>query len=178
MLAREDGFVWVDVPECDERATRLLSEVFGFHSLALRDCLERSLLPKIPAYADYVFLILHAPEPGEAGHVHFLELDQSVGRRYLVTVHGPLGEGVPLDAALRETRAPLGRMSVGRFRPGSPAELSYAIVTALTRHMEAFVWALAHRVAALEQRVMRGAVGDRSSSNSPNTSARARTVLG
>ena len=160
LLAREDGFVWVDLPQCDERATRVLSDVFGFHSLALRDCLERSLLPKLHAYPDHVFLVLHAPEPGEAGHIHLLELDQFIGRRYLVTVHGPLGEGVPLDAALRETRATLGRINVGRFRPGSPSELSYAIVSALTRRMEAFVWALAHRVAALEQRVMRGEVGN------------------
>ena len=30
--------------------------------------------------------MLHAPELGSAGHVHYLELDQLIGRNYLVTV--------------------------------------------------------------------------------------------
>ena len=158
LLTRKDGFVWVDLPECDEQATRRLSEGFGFHSLALRDCLERCLLPKIQPYADHLFVVVHAPEPGEVGHVHLLELDQFIGHRYLVTVHGPLSEGVPLDAALRETRAVLGRINVGRFRPESPTELSYAIVSGLTRRMEAFVWALARKIGTLERQVMEGDV--------------------
>ena len=160
LLAREDGFVWVDVPECDQRFARVLSEVFGFHSLAVRDCLERALVPKIQPYPDHLFVILHAPEAGEAGQVHLLELDQFIGRRYLVTVHGPLRTEVPLEAALRETRAVRGRINVGRFRPASPAELSYAIVSGLTRRLEAFVWSVAGRRAALEERVMQGHAGD------------------
>ena len=105
LLARNGGFVWVDIPICDEQATRVLTEVFGFHPLAVRDCQERSHVPKVHAYPDYVFVTLHAPEPQETGHVEFLELNQFVGRHYLVTVHEPPGAGVPLDAALRETRA-------------------------------------------------------------------------
>ena len=31
LLARDHGFVWVDIPVCDEEAARVLSEVFGFH---------------------------------------------------------------------------------------------------------------------------------------------------
>jgi len=33
LLAREDGFVWVDAAECDEEATKVLAEVFRFHPL-------------------------------------------------------------------------------------------------------------------------------------------------
>ena len=33
-------------------------------------------------------IVLHAPEIGAAGHVHYLELDQFIGEAYLVTVHG------------------------------------------------------------------------------------------
>ena len=156
LLARPDGFVWVDIPACAEQDVRELREAFGFHSLALRDCCERNLVPKVHAYADHLFIILHAPEPEASGHVHLLELDQFVGRRYLVTLHGPLDAGVPLDAALRETRAVLARVEAGRLRPKSPADLSYSIVAALTRHMEAFLSSLRSRVATLEQRVMEG----------------------
>ena len=41
LLARDDGLVWVDIPECDEQAARVLSEVFGFHPLAIGACIER-----------------------------------------------------------------------------------------------------------------------------------------
>ena len=56
-------------------------------------------------YPDHLFLVIHAPEIGSGGHVHYLELDQFIGEHYLVTVHGPLNPKVPLEAALRETPA-------------------------------------------------------------------------
>ena len=43
----------------------------------------------------HVFIVVHAPEIGAGGHVHYLELDQFVGENFLVTVHGPLSPKVP-----------------------------------------------------------------------------------
>ncbi|HEU4399315.1 MAG TPA: CorA family divalent cation transporter, partial [Actinomycetota bacterium] len=68
LLERDDGFVWVDIPSCDAEATQVLSEVFGFHPLAVRACTERNHIPRIHAYADHVMVVLNAPEPGTAGH--------------------------------------------------------------------------------------------------------------
>jgi magnesium transporter len=160
LLERTDGLVWVDIPECDEEATQALTEVFGFHPLAIRDCVERNQVPKIHPYADHLFVVLHAPERGKGGHVHLLELDQFIGSNYLVTVHGPINPAAPAEAALRETRAVLKRVQSGRLRPGSSFELSYAIVAAVTRHQEAFVAALAREAGQLEQEVMSGEIGD------------------
>lgn len=157
LLTREDaGFLWVDIPEWDDSSERLLAEVFHFHPQAVRDCLERSHVPKIHAYPDHIFLILHAPEAGKPGHVHLLELDQFVSLRYLVTVHGPLGTGVPVESALRETQGARGRIESGRLHPSTPAELSHAIVAALARKQEAFVSNLATKVAALERWALEG----------------------
>ena len=157
LLTQEDGFVWVDVPECDEQATAVLGELFGFHPLDIQDCRVRTYIPKVHAYPDHVFIILHAPEPGTASHIHLLELDQFVGQRYLVTVHGPLGAGVPLDIALRETHAAR-RQIEGHYRPSCPAALSYTIVSALAHRMETLVSALATKVAALERQIMTGTI--------------------
>jgi len=77
--------------------------VFGFHPRAVQDCRDRNPIPKVHVYGDHVFVVLHAPEPGTGGHVHYVELDQFVGPGYLVTVHGPLNPAVSLDAALAET---------------------------------------------------------------------------
>jgi hypothetical protein len=43
---------------------------------------------------DHVFTVLHPPQLGQRGHVHYVELDQFIGRNYLVTVHGPLNPAV------------------------------------------------------------------------------------
>jgi magnesium transporter len=160
LLDRGEGLVWVDIPTCDEQATHALSQVFGFHPLAIRDCAERNHVPKVHAYPDHLFVILHAPERGKGGHVHYLELDQFIGPGYLVTVHGPLNPAVNPEVALRETRAVLGRIQAGRLRPTSSFELSYAIVSALARQQEALVGMLAREVGLLEQRVMVSDAGD------------------
>ena len=89
LLASTDGLVWVDIPDWDDEAERVLSEVFCFHPLAIKDCKERNHVPKVHLYP-IRFLVLHAPASGKAGHVHYIELDQFIGKNYLVTVHGPL----------------------------------------------------------------------------------------
>jgi Mg2+ and Co2+ transporter CorA len=154
LLKREDALVWVDIPVCDPSAGQVLSEVFGFHSIAVRDCVERNHVSKFHVYADYVFMVLHAPHVGRRGHVHYVELDQFIGRNYLVTVHGPLNPAVDPEVALLDTRAALRRIERGGLVPGSPFELSHAIVSALTRREIDLVAKLAQESGRLEQRVM------------------------
>jgi magnesium transporter len=160
LLDRDDGIVWVDIPVCDEEAARVLREVFGFHPLAVQACIERNAVPKVRAYRDHIFVVLHAPELGKGGHVHYVELDQFVGPRYLVTIHGPVNPAVTEEASLRETRAVRQRIEAGRLRPRSPFELSYSIVSALAQGQEAFVETVTREVWPLEQRVTSGHLGD------------------
>jgi magnesium transporter len=160
LLAGAEGVVWVDIPGCDPDSVRVLSEVFGFHPMAVRGCVERNRVPKMHAYPDHVFFVLHAPESGERGHVHYVELDQFVGHNYLVTVHGPVNPAVRPEAALRETGAVLKRVRAGRLSPATPWELSYAIVSALIRGQEEYIEAMTRDVWQLEQRLTGGRVGD------------------
>ena len=160
LLRRDEGLVWVDIPHCDEVAVRMLTEVFGFHPLAVRDCVERNRVPRVHVYSDHIFVILHAPESGRAGHVHYLELDQFIGPRYLVTVHGPVNPAVSAASALRETSDVLRRIQTGKLCPTTPFELSYAIVSALARHQEAYIEAQTREVWQLEQRVTSGHLGN------------------
>lgn len=160
LLARPEGLVWVDIPDCDDEAARVLTEVFDFHPMAVRDCIERNRVPKVHAYPEHVFVVLHAPERGERGHVHYVELDQFIGKNFLVTVHGPLNPAVDPVVALSETRAVLQRIQAGRLKPTTPFELSYAIVSALARHQEDYVETVTRDVWRLEQRVTGGHIGD------------------
>ena len=160
LLARDDGITWVDIPEFDDEAAGVLSDVFAFHPMAIRSCAERNRVPTIHAYPEYFFFTLHGPELGEAGHVHYIELDQFIGKNYIVTVHGPVDPAVGPDVVVRETKAVLARIEAGRFKPSLPAEVSYGLVSALTRHMSAFLENLTTTAWLLEQRVTTGQLAD------------------
>jgi magnesium transporter len=160
LLGEGEGVVWVDIPACDAEGSRVLSEVFGFHPRAVRDCEQRNPVPKVHVYPDHVFVVLHAPEPGASGHVHYVELDQFVGPNYFVTVHGPLNPAVDPDAALVETRALARRLDGGRLHPRSAFDLSSAVITALTARMREYLTALTQAVWKLEQQVTAGRLGD------------------
>lgn len=151
---RTDGFCWVDIAGWSADAERLLSEDFGFHPMAVRDCRERNHVPRIHVYGDHLFVVVHAPEIGERGHVHYLELDQFIGEHFLVTVHGPLNARVSPEVARREVRSVIDRLEAGRLRPTSPFGLTYAIVSTVVRNEAAMVAELAQKVGLLEQRVM------------------------
>src|SRR5690349_4951319 len=110
--------------------------------------------PKVHVYPDHAFAVLHAPQVGRRGHVHYVELDQFIGRNYLVTVHGPINPAVSPEVALLDTRAVLRRIERGNLVPDSPFDLSYAIVSALIRREIELVAKLARESGRLEQRVM------------------------
>ena len=161
LVGRTDGWVWVDVPSFDAAAEQLLVRVFDFHPRALQDCAQRNHVPKVHAYADHLFLAVHSPEvSASGGHVHYVELDQFLSARYLITLHGPLNPAVPLETALRQTGEAARRLESGRLRPASPYALSYSIVSAVVRHEEELTGTLARDVGLLEQRVMTGVEED------------------
>ena len=153
LLEREDGFVWVDVPVWDDEVDGFLwvdvpawdsdAEAFlerlGCHPLVVDACRQRNHVPTVHSYPDHYFVTVHAPLLGRAGHVHLLELDQIVGTNFLVTVHGPLNPVVDPNEALLETRAVLQRIEAGRFSPTTPAELSYAVTSAVVRRQRGLV---------------------------------------
>jgi magnesium transporter len=151
---RPDGFLWLDVPEWNDEAEALLTNEFHFHSMAIIESRNRNHVPRVHAYPDHLFIVVHAPELGTGGHVHYLELDQFVGGDFVVTVHGPTNPKVPLEAALRETEAVAARMARGRLHPTSPFGLMYAIASSITRREAEMVGEIAREVGLLEQRVM------------------------
>jgi magnesium transporter len=151
---RRDGFLWLDIPEWDDDAEALLANEFKFHPMAISESRNRNHVPRVHVYADHVFIVVHAPEIGARGHMHYLELDQFVGENFVITVHGPISPKVPLSAALRETKGVAARIDAGRLRPTSPFGLTYAIVSSIARRESEMVAEIAREVGLMEQRVM------------------------
>jgi magnesium transporter len=151
---RTDGFIWLDIPEWSDDAETILANEFQFHPMAITKSKTRNHVPRVHVYPHHVFIVVHAPEIGAGGHVHYLELDQFVGEDFLVTVHGPLNPKVPIETALRETNAVAARMEAGRLHPTSPFGLTYAIVSSIARREAEMVADIAREVGLIEQRVM------------------------
>ena len=103
LLADPSGWLWLDIPEPDEETAALLGTLFGAHPAAVQDVLERNHVPRLHVYGQTLFLVLHRPQVGEGGHVHYLELDQFIGPNYLITTHGPRNLAVPLEMLLAES---------------------------------------------------------------------------
>jgi magnesium transporter len=159
LLAGPD-LVWVDLPSWDDEAAEVLGRLLHLHPRAVQDCAQRNPMPKVQVYPDHVFVVLHAPEQGKRGHVHYVELDQFIGSGYLVTVHGPLNPHVRPEVAMVETDIVTRRVEAGRLRPTSAARLSYAIVTGLINRMRDYLTTLTQEVWRLEQTVTGGHLGD------------------
>ena len=154
LLGSDAGWLWLDIPEPDEETGRLLREVVGTHPAAIQDTLERNHVPRLHVYGRTLLLIMHRPEAGAGGHMHYLELDQLIASNYLITSHGPRNPAVPLERLLVETEELAERMLSGRFVPSGPWAASHRIVTGLIIGEERSVNQLAREVGRLEKRVM------------------------
>lgn len=107
----EGRFLWVDLeaPAGDEWS--VLTDVFRFHPLAVEDCWSFTELPKLDAYPEYLFIVLHQVEPREVRRVRREELNCFLGPGYLVTVH--LERVQVVDAQWERERAGHGVLARG-----------------------------------------------------------------
>lgn len=92
LLANRDNLIWVDMmlpSEADRiEANAILKDVFHFHQLTIEDAHETRNQPKIEAYSDHLFFILHGVKT-ETTFSNFVtkELDGYLGANYVVTYH-------------------------------------------------------------------------------------------
>ncbi len=159
LFSHDDGFYWIDVPVWDDEAESLLSGL-GCHGMVIDGCRQRNYVPTVHGYEDQVFITTQSPYLGRAGHVHLLELDQIIGHHFLVTVHGPINPALDVSVALVETAAVLSRLESGRFHPKTPAELSYAVTSAVARRQRAAISEVSMKLPGLESEVMSSKLTD------------------
>jgi magnesium transporter len=93
LLDDKNNVVWVDflgeTPEQVEEAKAVLLNVFKFHYLTVEDCIETRNQPKVEAFPNYIYFIVHGIKPGETGPGNFVtkELDGYLGENFVVTFH-------------------------------------------------------------------------------------------
>ena len=101
LLADKKNLVWVDLlGETDEQvaqAKSVLLDIFKFHHLTIEDTLEMRNQPKVEAFPDYLFFIVHGIKP-ETSSANFVtkELDGYLGENYVVTFHDQRFQSIKL----------------------------------------------------------------------------------
>jgi len=151
VLYDEGVQLWVDVERATPAENKLLLEqVFGFHPLAIEDCIQPSERPKIDDYDDYAFLVLHEVDYINSLHVfQTTELNIFVGRNFVVTHH---------DAPLRSIQSLVDRIQkpqIGSIAR-TPDNLAYHIVDTLFDNYQPALDELSGELAALERAVLTG----------------------
>ena len=93
LVADKSKVVWVDLsgdtPEHVEEARDLMLNVFKFHPLTVEDCLATRRQPKVEAFKDHLYFIVHGVKLGYTTATNFAtkELDAFLGDNYVVTFH-------------------------------------------------------------------------------------------
>ena len=87
ILKSGEGIVWVDFPPGDPDAHLALSDIFGFHTLAIDDCFNGSVdTPKIDDFGDYLFIIAQSIEyASTTERLDLREVCIFLGANYVVT---------------------------------------------------------------------------------------------
>lgn len=84
-----EDLLWVDLYAYSYNELNDIAEIFGFHPLAVEDCLNEGSRPKMDNYGDYKFFVFHAPIYNEksSNEITTVELNIFMGPNYVVTVH-------------------------------------------------------------------------------------------
>jgi len=153
-LKREDGFVWLDVPQWTVEIDGLLAAELNLHPVAREYCRVRNHMPMVHGYRDHVFMVLHRPVVLGHGETRLVELDLFVGDRFLITVHKRDDASIAAVEAVSEIEETLDRIGGGRIAPRTPVELTHALVSLMALRQRLLVQDVAVRVSEVEDKVL------------------------
>ena len=86
VIARRDGFVWLDIAQPSHDDLALLQREFDIHPVAIEDASLWHERPKIEFYEHYVLAIVHAAKVDDAGELVTHEIAVLAGDQYVVTL--------------------------------------------------------------------------------------------
>ena len=118
-----------------------MASQFGFHPLALEDCLHFDERPKLEEYGDYLFIVLHAfacPK-GDPRDVDPQEVHAFLGQNYLVTVHDSDVAAIDMVWKRVEGDANLGRRGVDFILylvANTIVDANFPIIDLLSDHLD------------------------------------------
>lgn len=77
--------MWVELERHSPEADRLLSEVFGLHSLTIEDIWGPQTAPKIDDYPEYLYVVVHGIGSARRSKLELVEVDIVIGPNWVIT---------------------------------------------------------------------------------------------
>jgi magnesium transporter len=143
------SFAWVHLEAPAPERLRMVLAPFAFHPLVIEDCLSKTQLPKIDAYPEYLFIVLHFPRYlKEKRHSIPIQLSILLSRDFLITVHN--GELKPLTKLFDQCKTDPGAAPA---LERSPAFLLYRIIRTLNENMLVMAGKVLEKLEQIEERV-------------------------
>ncbi len=87
VLAAPNCLLWVDAEAEPRESLDALANLFRLHPITLDDLINRNQRPKIEEFEEYVFLVTHALRAIHADELDTEEIDVTLRRNALLTVH-------------------------------------------------------------------------------------------
>ncbi len=148
-LVRADKglLLWVDLDNpTPEEIKAILEGVFGFHPLAIEDCVQPNSLPKVEDYEDYLFIVTHAVDFTRTEKFNTTELDLFLGKDFLVTFHT-----APLRTVTTLTERIVKNVGVG---PRGPDRIAHTLIDLLVDNYAPVIEELRAELEDLEEHVL------------------------
>jgi magnesium transporter len=138
--------IWMVMDDPTAEESRILSEVFHVHELAIEDALNAIHHPKIESYGDYLYLILHGIDFQARHHLFKTkDVDFFLAPQYLITIHHGVSRSIAqvADVCARN----------GQLLGEGTASLLHRLVDALVDNYRPEIEKLQHRLDTLETEV-------------------------
>jgi magnesium transporter len=146
VLRDSAAFVWLDVVDPSAQDFSLFENEFGLHPLAVEDAVRAHERPKVEAFEDSWFLILHgATRDGDKLRIH--EFAVFVGVNFLITAR-TVPDAYPLDEVERRWDA------IPSFIKRDSGALLFTIIDTVVDGYTVIAEALEDRVALLESALL------------------------
>jgi magnesium transporter len=140
---------WVDLDAPTAEEGEFLRQTFGFHPLAIEDCLSpKRRSPKLDDYGAYLFVVVHGIDHNlPPGVLNTLELDMFIGTNFIATSH--MQHSMSISNAKRECLRQPSIMA-------SPDILAHRIIDGQVDGMLPPVKEEVDRVAQLQREILLG----------------------
>lgn len=143
------GLLWLDITGTTEEDIAYLRRIFGFHPLALEDCLSDAIhAPKIDDFGSYIFIVVHGINyAAESEIVTTAELNIFLGPNYVVSNHN-----IPLHS-LESVKARVGNDA--RPMQSGADFLAHAIIDALIDNVLPTIYRMNDAAEEIEELTLR-----------------------
>ncbi|MFW6449902.1 MAG: magnesium/cobalt transporter CorA [Nanoarchaeota archaeon] len=87
VISRKSNILWIDINNPSKEELSILTDVFGFHPLAVEDAHRVVELPKVDDYGSYLFVVFHKIDMTSKGSLRIKEINFFLGKNFLITIH-------------------------------------------------------------------------------------------